>query len=264
MPLRPCRCRRRRAWHGLVFSCAKARISASTRLRGVILPRKATTGPVNPCRAPERSRLRRLRELREVDRVGNQPDAVLLHADVAQLPPLRLGDRQHTVGVPGHVVPQGHVEEPLGQVPALDDRGRAVGRQHVGDAGLAQAARGDHAWQVAAGVQVRDVERQRVLTQERPQADRREHLLVIGEPVRQVREHARRDALRGAHRVPRAEAGAGAIGRLQAIVGVAGVGRADRHAVAAVGETARHCLRKARNAPVCPCVPGVRRHMEDA
>src|SRR6185503_9391407 len=55
-----------------------------------------------------------------------------------------------------------------------------------------------------------------------------------------------------------------AIGWRQPTLGVAGVRCTDRHPMAAPGQGARHGVREPRNPPVRPCVPGVRRHVEDA
>ena len=100
------------------------------------------------------------------DRPGWGPDGCgRLDPGLIELLALDVGDGQHAVGVAHDGVAPREIEDPLGEAVALDPRGGAVRREHVRHAARSQRAAASPR-QVAAGVQMRDVESTCVLSQE--------------------------------------------------------------------------------------------------
>ena len=141
-------------------------------------------------------------------------------------------------------------------------RRRAVRREHIGHARPLERVRGNDARKVATRVQVRDIERPRVPSQEGRQAQRHEQLVVIRETVRHVGEHVDAQAI-GSERGPGTQARPLTAGLFEAALG-AGVSGADGHRV--TQPRLRACQRAdhSRDAPVRPRIVVVGRDVQDS
>ncbi len=128
-------------------------------------------------------------------------------------------------------------------------------RDDVGDAGGGeQPGRGGDG-QVAAGVQVADIDAGERGAERAHEADRREQLPSEGDAVRQIAEHADVDPSRPFGRRVR---------QAHARDRIAGVGRADRDVVAAPRQPVGECRRDAWDPAVGPRVFEVRHDVQDA
>ena len=174
---------------------AKARSSVSAPLRGVSFDEQQHDRRVaEAVRGAEARAVRGRVELALVDRVRQERDARVRHAERDELPPFGVADREHAGGALEIAAPGRGVEDPLGGTAPLDDRRGAVRRDDVGNACGGEQAGGGGDRQVAAGVQVADVDARQRRPQGPQQAERREQLPAIGQGVREVAEQRGRRA----------------------------------------------------------------------
>jgi len=179
-------------------------------------------------------------------------------AGLAKLAAFSVRHRQHAGRARQHASAGDGVEGELGQAAALDPRGCAVRCKYVRDAGGPQMTRCDHAGEVPAGVQVRDIKGSGVFRHISVEAQRDEKLQVIRQAVRPVWKDADVDAVGRGFR-PGLKSGGG-----QSRAVVARVGRADGDGMSAPRESARERVREPRDAAVRPRVLEVGRDVQDS
>src|SRR4029453_12998728 len=104
-------------------------------------------------------------------------------AEVVQLPPFGLRDRQHTRGIIEDPLTEDEVVRALDGAPTFDSRRRAVRSQHVRNPGSLQMVRRNRADPVATGMEMRDVEVPSVSPHVALEVKREKQLKVIRETV---------------------------------------------------------------------------------
>jgi hypothetical protein len=124
--------------------------------------------------------------------------------------------------------------------------------------------RANRAGQVAAGVQMRDVELSRVLSEILPEAERNEALVVICQAIREIGKHPQFDLVWRALGQPRRKARSSRCRGGEAMRIVARVSGADRHLMAAPRESDSERPDNPRNAAIGPGVGGIGSDVEDA
>ena len=138
---------------------------------------------------------------------------------------------------------------------ALDARGGAVGREYVRHPGPLEVICRDGPGEIAARVQMRDVERSGVALQKGVEAERQEGLMVVREPVRHVWKDPQVHAVAGSRGRPRAKERGTRASLWQAGRGVADVRRAEGDVMAAACESARQGAGKPRDAAIGQASP---------
>ena len=194
-------------------------------------------------------------ELAFVDRVGDEADRAVRHAQRGELAAFGVADREHAGGVFEIAAPGGGIEDLFRKKAPFDDWRGAMRRDDVRNARRGEQASGDRHGQVAAGVQMCDVDSRQRGPDRAHQADRGEHLAMKGQRVRKVAQGPDLELSGAAVRCMR---------HADARARVAGIGGTDRDVVAEpcqrVGESGGH----PGNAAVRPRVLVVRNDVQDA
>ena len=237
-------------------SRANARTSASTRLRGVSLPRNSTTGP-SPRSCLVRKSLRsRDVVLVQIHGIGDDANAGGRDAEAFELRPLGLADRENRRRALQIAAADGQVVHPLGRPTALEPWRRAIRREHIRDAGRGQPAHGNRNRQVPAGVQVGDVELPCMGGEKPVEAARQEALQMIGEDVGRIGKHV------NIHAIPHPGSRGPSRRGLRPLGSICGICRANSDGVAARAQFSGKRGRHAGNTTVAPGVGEVRRDVQ--
>src|SRR4029453_10286210 len=139
-------------------------------------------------------------ELVETDAVRYHPYAPLVHAGVAVVRDLGVGDRHAGSSVLEDGIGAEQIEDALDQNVAFDRRHRAVAGEDVRNAALRRSRTDQRLEQMAVRVNVHDVELQQIVPRRLEDAERQVELAIVGEAVVQVAEAPDEDAVDGGFR----------------------------------------------------------------